>query len=275
MISPSTLAAGYLGMGAALGVLLAQAPPPDGGLLGLPPGLVGALSGSAWGGAALLVYAAGTSIIGPWLRERGTQAKLDAATAVSTRNEDRIKLLEEKNVDATAKLADATTKLADATFKVARLAQSLLVLEGRLKAEAEAIGSIEISDAPPPADGPRVLLVEDSEESRVPMTILLEGLRFRVEHAAGRAEALAGLGTRPDAVVLDLMLPDGDGADVLRAVREGRLTSERGRPIRVVVTTGRVPETLGVVQALRPDALLHKPISFKDLVAALRGGDGP
>lgn len=79
--------------------------------------------------------------------------------------------------------------------------------------------------------------------------------------AATLAEGLAALDARPHWVILDLMLPDGDGGLVLRRVRD------YGLPIRVVVTTGsHDPDRLRLVRALQPDALLGKPIRLPELL---------
>jgi DNA-binding response OmpR family regulator len=74
------------------------------------------------------------------------------------------------------------------------------------------------------------------------------------------SEALALLDLGPDFVILDLVLPDGSGLELLRKVR-----SEK-RPVRVAVVTGVSggPE-LDAVRALNPDRLLFKPVDFPQL----------
>jgi two-component system OmpR family response regulator len=69
------------------------------------------------------------------------------------------------------------------------------------------------------------------------------------------------LGTNHDFVLLDLMLPDGDGVEVLRQIRESNYTS------RVLVTTAvSDPGRLGKVCQLRPEAVLQKPIDVARLL---------
>lgn len=85
--------------------------------------------------------------------------------------------------------------------------------------------------------------------------------------AATVAEALCKLNPAPDAIVLDLMLPDGDGLIVLQQVRRQHL------PSRVAVTTGTSDELrLEAAEALHPDLVLRKPIDLAELLRGLGVG---
>ena len=117
-----------------------------------------------------------------------------------------------------------------------------------------------------PAPEPRrVLIVEDDEDGREALVRLCARTGHDCQSARNRAEALALLVSRPpDAIVLDLMLPDGSGVEVLRLVRAHAF------PVRVaVVTAASNPALLAEVRRLRPDALFRKPVSFHDLRAWL------
>lgn len=71
------------------------------------------------------------------------------------------------------------------------------------------------------AKPPRVFVVEDSRLVRERLITMLAGVAQPAGHAASAHEAIeAILDTHPDAVVLDLMLADGTGIDVLRALHE-------------------------------------------------------
>jgi two-component system, OmpR family, response regulator QseB len=110
-----------------------------------------------------------------------------------------------------------------------------------------------------------VLVVEDDRSSRLAMAGILRSCGSEVITVASVAEALSVLRSRPiDAVVLDLMLPDGDGTNVLREVRAMKLS------LRVcVVTAVSDSEVLGRVKSFRPDALLRKPIDVNELLLGI------
>ena len=66
----------------------------------------------------------------------------------------------------------------------------------------------------------RVLVVEDEPEIRRFVRMALDAEGFEVFEADGLRRGLIEAGTRrPDMVVLDLGLPDGDGIDLIRDVR--------------------------------------------------------
>src|SRR4051812_23653435 len=77
----------------------------------------------------------------------------------------------------------------------------------------------------------RILIVGDHEPSRRLLRSQFALRGWQVETAASVLEGLASLEQPPDCLVLDLILPDGDGMDVLQRVRS------QGLPTRVVVMT--------------------------------------
>ena len=123
-----------------------------------------------------------------------------------------------------------------------------------------------ISHLPPPLPrAVRVLLVEDDPPTVHALETLLRHHRFDVTVAATVDAALRLLDdAEPDAVLLDLMLPDGDGIRILQAVRERQLST------RVAVLTGVGDlARLDRVRALRPDAMLQKPVDFFQILEHL------
>jgi GAF domain-containing protein/DNA-binding NarL/FixJ family response regulator len=109
----------------------------------------------------------------------------------------------------------------------------------------------------------RILLVEDEPLLRIPMAAALENAGFTVTHAATGAEALAAMeATPPDLMILDILLPDLNGWELLRRVRE----AEEVRTLPVLVVTAL--ETVNAEQAMArgADEFLTKPISARVLV---------
>ena len=114
--------------------------------------------------------------------------------------------------------------------------------------------------------GPEIVVLEDDRELR---SLLERGLReegFRVTSAGSAAELLRLLpGTRPDVLVVDVGLPDGDGRDVVQALRA------RGDMAPVIFLTARDALTDRLAGfAAGGDDYLTKPFAFEELVARLR-----
>jgi CheY-like chemotaxis protein/two-component sensor histidine kinase len=109
----------------------------------------------------------------------------------------------------------------------------------------------------------RILLVEDEALIRIPMASALESAGFAVEGAATGANALAVMEAEAfDLLILDVVLPDMEGWEILRRVRE----VEEVRTLPVLVVTGL--ESLNAEQALAlgADEFLTKPVSPRVLV---------
>ena len=112
----------------------------------------------------------------------------------------------------------------------------------------------------------RILLVED--EDRI-ASFVVKGLRSEgqvVERAAGVAEAKRLLAERTyDLVLLDLLLPDGHGSDVLATVR----VIDHDLPVIVVSALGEVDDKVTLLD-LGADDYLTKPFSMRELSARVR-----
>jgi len=110
-----------------------------------------------------------------------------------------------------------------------------------------------------------VLIVEDEKEIRRFVRHALEAEGFRAFEADTLQRGLIEAGTRkPDLVILDLGLPDGDGADFIREVRAWST-------MPIVVLSARVEEH-GKVEALDAgaDDYLSKPFGVAELLARVR-----
>jgi signal transduction histidine kinase/DNA-binding response OmpR family regulator len=116
-----------------------------------------------------------------------------------------------------------------------------------------------------------VLVVEDSADDRAFLERVLSSAGYSVDTAATGAEAIEKARTRSyDAVILDLILPDTGGFQVLRAIRrEGR-----NPDITTIVVTVVVEKETGAAFSI--DDWLVKPVVGDELVEALtRAGVRP
>jgi two-component system, OmpR family, response regulator RegX3 len=111
----------------------------------------------------------------------------------------------------------------------------------------------------------RILLIEDEDSIAEPLADALEREGFDVVRAATALEGRQEFRKRsPDLVLLDVMLPDGDGRDVLRDIRSTSRTP-------VVMLTARGEEMDRVLGLeLGADDYVTKPFSAAELVARLR-----
>ena len=110
---------------------------------------------------------------------------------------------------------------------------------------------------------PRVLVVEDDVDVRQILTSLLaaQPQRFVVETAVDGYDALIKVGTfRPAFLILDVVMPELDGLEVCRRLKEGPAT----RDIRILAVTGHEGMAEQVVAA-GADACIRKPFDFEVL----------
>jgi DNA-binding response OmpR family regulator len=112
----------------------------------------------------------------------------------------------------------------------------------------------------------RLLVVEDEPRMAEILRHALERAEFVVDTVANCADASAALSVTPyDAVVLDLGLPDGDGVDLLRRVRQV------GNQIPILVLTARdaVEDRVGGLDAGADDYLV-KPFAMPEVIARVK-----
>ncbi|MFO0696455.1 MAG: response regulator [Polyangiales bacterium] len=113
--------------------------------------------------------------------------------------------------------------------------------------------------------GPWVLLVEDEPQMRRFLRTTLTSQGYGIREAATAAEGLAILTTHPvDLVLLDLGLPDADGIEVTRRIREWSQV-----PIVVVSARGREEDKVEALDA-GADDYLTKPFGTRELTARMR-----
>ena len=111
-----------------------------------------------------------------------------------------------------------------------------------------------------------VLVVDDEASIRDSLRMILEYEGYRVDEAAGGPQALAKVADRlPDAVILDIKMPEMDGLELLRAFRE------RGYDMPVLMISGHADVTTAV-EATRRGAFdfFEKPLQRERVLLSLR-----
>jgi signal transduction histidine kinase/CheY-like chemotaxis protein len=121
---------------------------------------------------------------------------------------------------------------------------------------------------PIPAMG-TVLLIDEDEATRELVERMLAKEGLQMLYAATGQEGLRLANTRPDVILLDVMLPDQDGWAVLAAITTKLELA--GVPV-VVLTTA---DERNLAATLGATAFLSKPVSYDELRAALRGAQQP
>ena len=113
--------------------------------------------------------------------------------------------------------------------------------------------------------GARILVVDDEPQILRFLKPSLTAAGYDVISAANGKEALAAAATRsPDAILLDLGLPDMDGKDVIRELRTWAKT-----PILVLSARDRESEKIAALD-LGADDYVNKPFGIGELTARLR-----
>ena len=115
----------------------------------------------------------------------------------------------------------------------------------------------------------RLLLVEDDVPLAAALTQALREQGFAVNHVAQGAQALRAVtDDPPDLLVLDLGLPDMDGLDVLRQLRQSRRAGSR-LPVLLLTARDAVADKVAGLD-LGADDYLPKPFEMPELVARIR-----
>jgi excisionase family DNA binding protein len=112
--------------------------------------------------------------------------------------------------------------------------------------------------------GPRILLVDDDAKVRELVRINLEFEGYTVREAAGASEGLAAIEeAKPDLVLLDVMMPQVDGWEMLRVIQERYGVGA----IPVVMFSGKVNDRAEAQAASRgASGFVGKPFDLQELV---------
>jgi signal transduction histidine kinase/ActR/RegA family two-component response regulator len=116
--------------------------------------------------------------------------------------------------------------------------------------------------------GRRVLLVEDAPEGRTVTAALLGQLGLKVDLATDAAQAVsAAAATRYDAILMDIGLPETDGFEATRRIRQGEHTEDE---VPIIALTAQAADGI-LEQCLDAgmDDYLAKPVSRESIIAGL------
>lgn len=110
-----------------------------------------------------------------------------------------------------------------------------------------------------------ILVVDDDAETRLHVVSGLESAGHRVSEAADAASALEQVGAhRFDAIILDRLLPDGDGIHLVQSLRR----QSDATPVLMLTAVGDVESRVEGIEAGADDYLV-KPFAFVELRARL------
>ena len=115
---------------------------------------------------------------------------------------------------------------------------------------------------------PVILLVDDNDMNRYSMARILSGAGFKVIEAASGKECVQKAASKPDAILLDVNLPDLSGFEVCRRLRDQMGTAE----IPVIHVTAGVRDDASRIESLRVGAneYMTYPLDPDHLIARLR-----
>jgi two-component system, OmpR family, KDP operon response regulator KdpE len=114
--------------------------------------------------------------------------------------------------------------------------------------------------------GPRVLLVDDEQSIQQTLSVVLPPAGYTVYPIRNGKEALRKVqSVRPDLILLDLGLPDMDGKEVIRHLREERTIA----PIIVISVRNDESEKVSALDTGAHD-YLTKPFTIPELLARMR-----
>ena len=112
---------------------------------------------------------------------------------------------------------------------------------------------------------PVILLVEDEPQMRRFLRVALEGSGYRyLEAVTGQGGLALVVQHRPEAILLDLGLPDMDGLDLVTRLREWSRT-----PVIVISARGQETDKVAALDA-GADDYLTKPFGTRELLARIR-----
>ncbi len=120
-----------------------------------------------------------------------------------------------------------------------------------------------------PLTGYTVLEVDDFEPHNYAMARMLENAGSKVLRARTGEEALALAAQKPDAILLDVNLPDLNGFEVCRRLKSDPATANI--PVVFLTATYQHASAKAMAESVGAKSLLFYPVEKNQLLAVLRG----
>ena len=115
---------------------------------------------------------------------------------------------------------------------------------------------------------PKILVIEDYTDTRELLSVLLHQQGYQVLQARSGPEGLlTACGALPDLVIMDLALPEMDGIEVARRIRE---TAGLSHVPIIIVSAYLTPEVQAEIRAAGCAEMFGKPYDFDSLLETIR-----
>ncbi len=119
---------------------------------------------------------------------------------------------------------------------------------------------------PPVNSPPMVMVVEDDAVTGMMLERILLNADYRVVRATNRAEIITGFKAKPDLVLLDVLLPDANGFDILNRIRSN--DKMKSLPVLMLSSLGSLEDIMKGLK-LGANGYLTKPAKSKALLNAI------
>jgi len=116
--------------------------------------------------------------------------------------------------------------------------------------------------------GKKILVVEDDMDIVEVISMALQKEGYEVYKAYNGIMALNQLSTKPDLILLDLMLPELDGNSVNLRLKENPDT--KNIPVIIMTGKGQLKELLDLKEGVNVSAYLEKPFPIKVLLEKIK-----
>ncbi len=113
------------------------------------------------------------------------------------------------------------------------------------------------------ASGKKVLIVDDEPDTLELVKLVLESGGFKTQLASSGKDALTQIdASKPDLVLLDIMMPDMDGWDVFRKIKE----KDSRIPVAILTVKAQNIDRLLGLHVLKADDYITKPFGKNELI---------